>query len=172
MNILSGSINSENWEETITDSRFSISEVERYINESYQIGHDAKDEETRSELKATFDRNILQTNQIAEKLLAYLRELDIHPIAAYLKIDTISNFSIIFTVGLEDYISSQLLKAYDWISDIEKSSRNKNYTIDLSFMHGDEHLNLECLNADGFKFRSKTLYAQQKTSRNPQQQSM
>jgi len=33
MNILSGSINSENWEETIKDSGFSLSEVERFIDE-------------------------------------------------------------------------------------------------------------------------------------------
>jgi len=102
----------------------------------------------------------LQTNQIAEKLLVHLRELNIYPIAAYLKIDTLFNFSIIFTVNLNDYISKELLKAYDWISDTEKRVRNKNYAIDLSFMHEDEHLNLECLNSEGFKFKNKTLHIQ------------
>ncbi|WP_158797771.1 hypothetical protein [Pedobacter sp. L105] len=160
MNVLNRAIDSENWEETLKDSWFSLSEVEKFIDESYKSGYDAKDEETKSKLRVIFDMNILQTNQITEKLLAYLKELNIQPIAAYLKIDNIYSYSIIVTVGLEDYISSQLLKAYDWVNHTEKETRTKNYTIDLSFMHGDEHLDLECLNSDGYKFKSKMLHVQ------------
>lgn len=157
MNTLSAAANSENWIETIKDSGFSFSEIERFIEESYRQGYNAKDEEIKSKLRSTFDTNVRLTNQIAENLITYLKELNIQPLSAYLKIDSIFNFSIIFTTTLNDYISERLLQAYNWISDTEKRVRTQNYNIDLSFMHEDENLNIESLNSDGFKFKHKKL---------------
>ena len=45
MNILRESINSENWEEIISDSGFSLAEVERFIDESYDKGDQTRDRE-------------------------------------------------------------------------------------------------------------------------------
>ncbi|HEY0175800.1 MAG TPA: hypothetical protein VGC08_05440 [Pedobacter sp.] len=157
MATLNATVNSENWIETIKNSGFSLSEVEKFIDESYKSGYDAKDEEIRSRMMNIFTTNIILTNQITEDLLVYLEELNIHPLSAYLKIDSIVSFHIIFTVKLNDYISEELLKAYDWISDTEKKVRNTNYNIDLSFMHEDENLNMESLNPDGFRFKHKRL---------------
>lgn len=172
MDTLSTTANSENWIETIKDSGFSFSEIERFIDESYKRGYDAKDEEMASKLRSTFDTNVKLTNQIAENLIIYLKELNIHPLSAYLKIDSIFNFNIIFTTALNDYISEKLLEAYTWINDTEKSVRSPNYNIDLSFMHEDENLNIESLNSDGFKFKHKKLsdkHDQQTTTRITQQ---
>jgi len=157
MKIISDSINSENWEETIANSGFSFSDVETFINESYNRGYKAKDEEMKAELKNLFTLNMLQTNQIAEQLIIYLNELGIQPLSAYLKIESVFSFSLIFTVNLNDYISDRLLKAYDWTSDMEMKVNGRNYTIDLSFMHGDENVDTESLNSDGFRFKHKKL---------------
>lgn len=141
----------------IKNSGFSLSEVEKFIEESYKSGYDAKDEEIKSRRLGLFTDNIILTNQVTEDLLAYLEKLNIYPVSAYLKIDSIVSFHIIFTAELNDYISEKLLIAYDWISDTEKKIRNINYNIDLSFMHEDENLNMERLNSDGFRFKHKRL---------------
>lgn len=157
MNAVRESINTENWEETIKNCGFSFPEVERYINESYNNGYRARDEQTKSSLKSLFRTNLLKTNQITEDLLSHLGTLNVQPISAYLKIESGTSFSMIITVNLEDYISDKILKAYGWISDIEMEVNNKNYSIDLSFMHGDENVNIESLNADGYRFKHKKL---------------
>lgn len=107
----------------------------------------------KSKLRSTFDTNINLTNRIAEDLIIYLKELNIHPLSIYFKTDSIFNSSIIFTTTLNDYTSEGLLSAYTWMSDIEKKVRNPNYNIDLSFIHEDENLNIERLKSDGFKFK-------------------
>ncbi|SEA80062.1 hypothetical protein [Pedobacter hartonius] len=45
--------------------RIFFSDVEILINESYNRGYKAKDEEMKAELKNLFSSNMLQTNQIA-----------------------------------------------------------------------------------------------------------
>lgn len=157
MNTITETIDSGNWEETIKDSGFSITEVERFIEESYSRGYLARNKEIRTKIRAIFNANLNQTNQILASLVMYLNELGIYPITAYLKIDPIANFSVILIVKLEDYISAGVLQAYDWMSDMEKNVRNENYNLDLSFMDDDANLNHEYLNADGFRFKRNNL---------------
>ena len=157
MNILRESINSENWEEIISDSGFSLAEVERFIDESYDKGYQTRDRESKTVIENMFITNMQQTNQVTERLFEHLKELEIQPLAAYLKIESISSFRLIVTVNLEDYISEKILKAYEWTIDTEMKVTSKKYRIDLSFMHGDENVNIEGLNADGFRLKHKNL---------------
>lgn len=155
MNTIKELINSENWEETIKNSGFSLLEVERYIDESYKRGYAAKDEKIRIKLRNIFSSNLVHTHQIMGNLIAYLNKLSIYPTSAYLKIDPIANFSVILTVKLEDYVSEGLLKAYSWISDTASDIRTENYNLDLSFIDDSKELDFECLDSDGYRLKYK-----------------
>lgn len=157
MNTISQSANSENWEQTIANSGYSFSEVEKYMKESYQKGYDDKGEELKNKISEIFDSNSQITNKLTIDLFNHLKELDLKPINAFLKVESIFNFSIIVTVSLEDYISEKLLKAYNWTNETEKILKNDNYRIDISFMYDDENLNVDCLNSDGYRFKHKSL---------------
>lgn len=149
--------NTENWEQTIADSGFSFAEVERYMKESYKQGYNDKDEEIRNKIEEISSANQQLVDKITKDLLEFLKSINITPLSAYLKIDSIFKYSIITSVSLEDYLSESLLEAYAWTNKIEKSTRHDNFSIDLSFMYSDENLDAGILSSDGFRFKHKSL---------------
>lgn len=157
MNTLSHSANSENWEETVANSGYTHSEVEKYMKESYQQGYNDKDEEIRLRITEIFETNRDLTDKISTNLFEYLKTLGVKPVSAFMKVGSIFNYSILVSVTIDDYVSDNILKAYNWAHEAEKVSRNAHYNLDISFIYEDEHLNIDCLNSDGFRFRHKTI---------------
>jgi len=114
---------------------------------------DEKNEADRIIKKQFFD-NVEKAKGIGEHL--YQEIIDnqqIIPVMLYLKPESLTVFKYLFIFKLEDYLSDKLFEVYHILRRKKQEVSNDTFRILFQNTPNTDHLNHECLMADGFFFR-------------------
>lgn len=102
-----------------------------------------------------FRKNMDQSALDTFRIISFLDTKKIGHKSAFLKVNDISNFSVIVVVSREDFFRAEFLESYSIVNSIRKETETNSYHIDFSFMpvSNTEEVNKELLGSDGFDFQ-------------------
>ena len=103
-------------------------------------------------LVAKRNNSIANANQV----LQHLRKMELHPVRAFMQVESFVCFNVIITIPLEEYISDIATHAYEYMIDFTASLNGENYILNFSLMDEGDDINEDLLEADGFTIRYGT----------------
>ena len=101
-------------------------------------------------LSKQLEENISKAAALAESLYDQISKKEIEPIEIHLKAEDITKYKALVIVSKDDFISDDFRQAYTISRKIKNESESENFYISFSFTPASEHLNEQCLLADGF----------------------
>jgi len=144
-----GFSNPETWEVSV--DRNTIYTNDDVIN-AYLKG---KDDGIKANNKLFIDKlneNIEKSTTYTTRMIAFLKQRNLTPISAHLKIKAYNDFVILVTLPEDEFISEEFLVSYDFASTIEEEVVKDEY-YNVMFMFSDreeEGFNKNLLASDGF----------------------
>lgn len=139
----------DNWklpkEKRITQSDL----IEKYI-EGLSDGHCKVINVMENELKELFKSNIGRAQKIGEEIFGKLTEAGLKPDIAYMKIEPLEKFIILYQIDASLFYSDKIIEGYKIFSEFQEDNLSNDFYIDLSFLPNKGKINNECLISDGF----------------------
>jgi len=139
----------DNWKfpkkEGITQSDL----IKKYI-EGLSDGYWKAMSTMENELKGIFKNNIKRAQKIGEEVFRRLKEAGLEVDIAYMKIEPLEKFTILYQIDASFFYSDKIIEGYEIFSEFQKDNLNNDFYIDLSFLPKKGEINNECLISDGF----------------------
>ena len=145
----------ESWELPLQkeDKKYSVNTVV----DAYLKGvSDGKDQTTlllKDQLRANFKKAGADSNKVVD----FLKENNLSPISAHLKMCSLYEFTVLVTVKEEDFLSQNFIKVYDFTNSLEVESKTDYYSISFSFINKSPNFNPTILVSDGYALSLKSL---------------
>ena len=148
-------IPSEDWENAANKAKKEAHSEPDDIIQAWEAGIDRGINETERVLVKHFQANLHEISEITEKFYSELKsEIDLTPVNAFLRVNSISSFDILFVVDLEKYITGNRKTAYQRARDLRSEfCKGSDIKIDISFMADSSNFNPKMVNAEGFTFK-------------------
>jgi hypothetical protein len=125
--------------------------LNKYL-EGLSDGYKKAQKSLERKLKKQLRNNIFIAQRVGENVFNKLNEIGIEVTVAYMKIEPLEKFKIIFKVKKEDFYSDKIIEGYKVFSEFQKDFMSENIYVDLSFLPAKGRINNECLISDGFIF--------------------
>lgn len=142
----------DNWQKTNSaeDIYFTADEV---IDAYYKgIAEGLRKEERAALIK--LQENVTISAHYRDKICSYLKSEGFSPSAAYLKIGSWDNFTILITLPEKEFGDNKFLQAYKKITSIEKELREKSIFLFFCFTAtGEGTLNEGLMASDGYALK-------------------
>jgi len=103
--------------------------------------------------KLVFDhliKNIDKSGNHVDEVISFLKENNFTLIAAYLKINSWDNLSIMLIIPEKEFIEDRILIAYDFLADFEANIKEELYTLGFNICDTDDKLNEQHIISDGY----------------------
>lgn len=146
MEISSNSEEVDNLEQTLKNSDSYVHDMLKF----YEEGWDARAVDDLEKFTSRLKANVVFTLTYINEVLAYFKELNLHPKTAHIKLQNPNSQAVLISVPVEDYLNKSLLQVYNKTHQIEQSSRSDNYRVSFSITYDDGNLDYDCLISDGF----------------------
>ena len=122
------------------------------MHDAYLKGKEKGKKHFIDSVNKTLSFNLPLAATLAEKFIAHVEELySIKVPAAYLKIEEIAKFSVLFLVPKEDFLSPKMRNAYILAEEFEH--KENSFEISFSFTILSENIKEENINSDGYKLK-------------------
>lgn len=132
------------------DETFDANEV----IEAYFHGKKAGRDETFEIVSEKFKQNIVQLAEVADEIgSSVLEQIGIEFLNTFMKIESPTNFKLLFTVSEVDYVSDEILDAYEIISSFEEEHQTKTFRFLTSIVDETEEFDVNLVHADGYLIR-------------------
>lgn len=140
-----------NWETTFREGRATVDQWTDALIDAYLIGkQDAKTEEQRV-LNNIFQKNIKRAADFAEEKLNNLKSIfNISPLGMKMKVDNISSFTILYFVSKEVYLSDEIEKIYNYLTEEMKKVSDADFHWSFIIAPDLGEMNEEAIASDGF----------------------
>ncbi len=139
------SITIDTIDETLSNSAY-VKDMLRYFDEGYDArGIDDKKNRI-NRIKANIYNSVIYTSEV----IKLVTSSGFTPKSVYAKMDTPANSIIMIGVELEDYLNDNFRAIYDYVTELERTSRSENFSIHFSLTYDDGEFNEECIKADGY----------------------
>lgn len=120
------------------------------VIDAYLKGKRDQLEQSQKAIIEKFESNLRQTSHHTEELISFLNSVQIRPFAAYLKVRSFDTFEVLVTLSERDFLSDEIERAYDYISNMEQRITQELYRITYHFTYHSENFNVSLLKSDGY----------------------
>lgn len=152
MNAINEILAPANWELTSPKERLFSSD---HVIDAYLKG---KNDGLEQQQRLIFEKlvsNISKAGKDTSGILAYFRKKKFNPIAAYLRINSWDNFSILIILPQEEFLDKRMLSVYDYISNFENNVEEDMYHFQVSICDTEDHIDENYVHSDGFALKHK-----------------
>ena len=101
-------------------------------------------------LSKQFETNLSIATTVSEKLFLEAKKKKILPKEVHLKADGITNFSALFVVDKNDFISDNFRQIFTLSRKLKAKVETENFYINFTFLPISNNLNEKNLHADGY----------------------
>lgn len=124
-----------------------------YVINAYNQGKEDKVLEIETRAKTQFQKNRSYTIESVNKIIFQLIQNKIIPTGGWIKEEGLDVFEAIIGIPEKSYHSSDFDKFYVISNQIESTSNNPDYHLNIRFINGDRSINEEKLLLDGYRLR-------------------
>ncbi|MBR2648175.1 MAG: hypothetical protein IKD55_05005 [Sediminibacterium sp.] len=118
--------------------------------DAYLKGKQAGRSEMIHILSKQFETNLSIATTVSEKLFLEAKKKKILPKEVHLKADGITNFSALFVVDKNDFISDNFRQIFTLSRKLKAKVETENFYINFTFLPISNNLNEKNLHADGY----------------------
>ena len=152
MNAINEILAPANWEFTSPKDKLYSSD---HVIDAYLKGkNDGLEQQQRLILEKLMS-NIQQCGKHTGEILAFFKTIAFNPVAAYLKIDSWDDFSILIILPQGEFLNEKMLAAYDFISTFEQDIASDMYHVQVIVCDTEERIDESYVRADGFALKHK-----------------
>jgi len=123
---------------------------------AYEAGY-AKGLGVQALVKEKFERNIGRSGSDTKKLISKLQEYGFTPAAARLKVVSWEQFEVLVTLSEVEYLDEKFESIYEFVGELENSSREENYSINFRFCPELDGFDEQKVKSDGFTLHHRSL---------------
>lgn len=142
-----------NWEFTSPSERLYTSD---HVIDAYLTGKNEALEQTEKLIVDKLKTNINNSGSYTNEILKYLKKQKFNPIAAYLKINSWDDFSILLILPENEFLSDKIYSVYDYLTNLEDNVGSEFYKLNVSIYDTDGEIDDSCIKADGFNLKHKS----------------
>jgi len=155
----------KNWEFTSSEDKLFSTD---HIIDAYLKGKNEGLEQQERLIIEKLISNIDKSGKHTTQVINHLLKKGLNPTAAFLKINSWDNFETLIIISEKDFLSTKMLKVYEYISKLESKVSEDMYYLQISFHSKDENIDEESIRSDGYILKHKMQNGQEKTkTRNP-----
>jgi hypothetical protein len=121
-----------------------------HLIDAYLRGKQDGKDELQHILAEKFNENLTIATNAAEKLYAEAKKKKIRFSDIRIKANSITQFSGLFVANVNDFISDKFREMYTMANSLENELETESFSIIFSFMPKGDHLNEDCISADGY----------------------
>lgn len=118
--------------------------------DAYMKGKEAGKSEYENVMLSKFQNNIKLATESSEAVMKQASKLKIQVVNAHIKAESVTKFSALIVVDLNDFISDKFRKIYTLSREIKTKYESTTFTIDYTFMPFSDHIDENRINSDGF----------------------
>ena len=89
------------------------------------------------------------------KKINYLKDINLKPASAFLRINSWDDFKVLITLPEKEFLSDNILSAYDFISDFEDKVNEDLYHLEISITDRNECFDEKCIKSDEYVLKYK-----------------
>jgi len=104
-----------------------------------------------------FNANIDKTASDTGRLISKLQEYGVNPTSARLKVISWDQFEVLFILPEKEYLDEKFDFVYNFVGDLENSTREEFYSISFKFLPETEDTDIQKIMSDGFTLQHKSL---------------
>lgn len=144
-----------------------LEQIERWEHDKPSDGHFTSDDVLNAYLTGKKDglesekrlqldklrQNLQKTGNVTGSLLTYFSELNFNPIDTYLRVNNWNDFNLLILLPESEFLSKEMLGAYNHISDIEEGQCDEFFHLNVSVCDVDGKPNLKMIKSDNYLFR-------------------
>jgi hypothetical protein len=158
----------ENWDLTTSKDKLFSSDhvIEAYfkginegrakgINEGRKKGIVEGLEQGQKLVLDKLKNNIDKSGKHTSEILNYFKDQKFNPIAAYLKINSWDDFTILIVVPENEFIDPKFLPIYNYISKFESDVNEELYRLQIMICDTEGKIDDNYIKSDGFVFKHK-----------------
>lgn len=125
------------------------------VCDAWLSGVDTGEKKFRKKIEAAYNANINKTSSHAMQILGFFKNEKIKVKNIFLKVNSFSNFTIMFVVPEKYFLSDNVLPVYRNISKFKAENNNDEYYLDVVICPKSRNLNEQYIFSDGFLFEHK-----------------
>jgi hypothetical protein len=118
--------------------------------DAYLKGKQAGKNELINILSKQFETNLEIATTVSEKLFVEAKKKKIAPKEVHLKADGITNFSALFVVDKDDFVSDNFRQIFSLARKLKTKVETDSFYISFAFLPISNNLNEKSLHADGY----------------------
>lgn len=118
--------------------------------DAYLKGKQAGKNEMINILSKQFETNVEIATSVSEKLFVEAKKKKIVPKEVHLKADGITNFSALFVVDKNDFVSDNFRQIFTIARKLKTKAETDSFYISFTFLPASNNFNEKSLHADGY----------------------
>ncbi|RPA68439.1 hypothetical protein EF405_12340 [Cyclobacteriaceae bacterium YHN15] len=152
MNAINEILAPANWELTAPKEKLFSSD---HVIDAYLKGKNHGLEQQQRLILEKLISNINKAGKDTSAILSFLKKKKLNPIAAYLRINSWDDFSILIILPQDEFLDKRMLRVYDFISDLESRVGDDMYNIQVTVCDTEDKIDENYVRSDGFAFKHK-----------------
>lgn len=141
-----------NWELTSPKEKMFSSD---HVIDAYLKGKNDGLEQHQRLIFEKLVSNIDKAGKDTSEILTYLKKNKFNPLAAYLRINSWDDFSILIILPEKEFLDKSMLSVYDQISILENKVQEDMYHIQISISDTEDQIDDNYVRSDGFALKHK-----------------
>lgn len=142
-----------NWELTSPKQKLFSGDQ---VLDAYLQGKNKGLEQAQKLILEKLNDNIIKSGNHTSELLFYLNKSGFNPQAAYLKINSWDDFTVLIILPEKEFVDEKIDKVYDYFTDFEGMISEKLYHIHISICDNVDGLDESYIHSDGFVLKHIT----------------
>ena len=127
--------------------------VEHGTRTGFERGREAERRALERAERMLLTANLERAFDVSESLFDRLAETGVNCEKVFLRVEEIDRFSTAFLIPEADFVSDSIDKAYQAGAAVEAEANSRDFSYEFMFVPHNEHTDIRCLEADGFRFR-------------------
>jgi hypothetical protein len=152
MNTVHKILEPQSWELTSPKEKLFSSD---HVIEAYLKGKQEGLEQAQKLMLNKLVQNINNSGSFTQQIISFLKENNLKPSSAFLKINSWDDFKILITLPEDDFVNEKILTAYDFISQFEDKVNEDLFHLEVSMTDVNDNFDEKCLKSDGFILKHK-----------------
>lgn len=153
MRKLKEKIRPANWELTSPKEKLFSSDQ---VIDAYLRGKNEGLEQAQKLILEKLNDNIVKSGKHASELLVYMKKRGFNPQAAFLKINSWDDFTVLIILPENEFVDEKIDGVYDYFTEFETLISEKLYHMHISICDTVDELDESYIHADGFVLKHVT----------------
>ena len=140
----------QNWAPPQRKDTFTADELIEAFSIGHRTGQDHQDRVLREKLKENLVAALAAAEAFIQRLVG---DYHVASRSAFLRIDSVTDFSVLILVEEEQYVADSILNIYRAAVDEERKMRTPTFSVRFSFAPLTDQTDETAIFADGYNFR-------------------